>query len=63
MIFLVFFFICLVGMLAALLIVRAPGGAVRGFWLGIGALCLMTVGIIIALIVSPSLFQSLMSLG
>jgi hypothetical protein len=63
MVFLIFFAISLIGMLVALLIVRAPGGTVRGFWIGIGALCLMTVAIVVALIVSPSLYQSLMSLG
>jgi hypothetical protein len=62
-IFLVFFAVSLIGMLVALLIVRAPGGTVRGFWIGIAALTLMTVALVVALVVSPGLYQSLMSLG
>ncbi len=63
MIFLIFFGIALVGMLVALLIVRSPGGTARGFWVGIGALVLMTLALIVALIVSPGFYQSLLQLG
>jgi hypothetical protein len=50
-------------MLAALLIVRSPGGTARGFWVGIGALALMTLALIVALIASPDFYQSLLQLG
>jgi hypothetical protein len=62
-IFLVFFGIALIGMLVALLIVRSPGRTVRGFWVGIGGLAVMTVALIVALILSPGFYQSLLSLG